>query len=57
MKSSENKIGRMEDPTFAIPVREAYFEIAIITAGLQILENKQNGGQKAEPFESKNGIK
>ncbi len=28
-KSREPKIGRMEDPTFATPVREVHFEKAI----------------------------
>ena len=50
----------MDDPTFAIPAREVHFEKAITNSGaravgLQILENKQNGGQKVEPFESKYG--
>ena len=50
----------MEDPTFATPVHEVHYEIAIYKLwqgdiGLQILENKQNDDQKARPFESKYG--
>ena len=47
----------MEDGIFTIPVGEAHFDInlrtlAQVTVELQILVNRQNGNQKAGPFES-----
>ena len=49
-KSSQNKTGRLDDSTLSTPVREIHFKRAIyelwrMGEGLQILENKQNGGQ------------
>ncbi len=66
-KSSKTTMWQMEDPNFATPVHEVHFEIAIQWTlavspyaavwhegtRLQILENEQNGGHKADPFESK----
>ena len=49
----------MEDPTFTTPDRDAHFEIEIYMnsgsrkVGLQILDNKQNGGHKVGSLESK----
>ncbi len=47
-KSSETKMGRMEDPTFATPDRDVHFEIVIYrlwyglgNVGLHILENEK----------------
>ena len=53
-KSSQTKITELKEfgeDTFAIPIREVHFEKAIhelwrkgLYVGLQILENRQNGG-------------
>ncbi len=55
-KSSETKMGWMEDPTFTTPVHKVLFEIEIYELwckGLQDHKIWGNGDQKAGPFESK----
>ena len=58
-KSRETKIGKwMEEGAFTITVGEVHFDNLqtlaqgnVMTVGLQILENRQIGDQKAGPFD------